>query len=491
IPATIRGAPHPKTITPRDHPTSECAGPECLRRGAIKSLLDFENRRKIFEIDATYKFCLLSLVGRASRESTASFAFFLEDITDLDDSTRVFTLRPDEITGINPNTGTLPIFRTRKDADLTLAIHGRLPVLWDETKVNGNIWRITFKNLFNMTDDSDLFQTKEELEAKGATLHGNVFTLGSERFSPVYEGKMIYHFDHRWNSYYGTGNEDRRKLSHLEKQQAAVAATPRYWVAEDGLIPTVRRNVETEIPGAAVRLAELNWRRNWLCGWRDVTKAVNERTAVPAFLPKVAAGHTLPLMFPQVSAALTCGLIAAQSSLIFDYVSRQKSDGRHMALMTWKQLPVPAPESLEPHIVFIAPRVLELVYCTYDMVGLAQDLEDYGEPFHWDDGRRARIRAELDAYFFHLYGINRSDADYIQESFQSETGGLKNNEIAKYGTYRTKNLVLAEYDRMAAAGVSLENPLIDGENFVSTLTPAPGHGPRHPARGEMRVDRES
>ncbi|MEU6782405.1 hypothetical protein ABZ912_24670 [Nonomuraea angiospora] len=50
--------------------------------------------------------------------------------------------------------------------------------------------------------------------------------------------------------------------------------------------------------------------------------------------------------------------------------------------------------------------------------------------------------------------------DYILESFQSETGGLKNNEIAKYGTYRTKNLVLAEYDRRAAAGVSLETPLI-------------------------------
>jgi hypothetical protein len=41
---------------------------------------------------------------------------------------------------------------------------------------------------------------------------------------------------------------------------------------------------------------------------------------------------------------------------------------------------------------------------------------------------------------------------------QTETGGLKNNEIAKYGTYRTKCLVLAEYDRMAAAGVDLVSP---------------------------------
>jgi hypothetical protein len=40
--------------------------------------------------------------------------------------------------------------------------------------------------------------------------------------------------------------------------------------------------------------------------------------------------------------------------------------------------------------------------------------------------------------------------------------------------------VLAEYDRMASAGVSLEVPLVDGENYVSTLNPPPGHGPRHP-----------
>ncbi|GAA3956350.1 hypothetical protein GCM10022384_06920 [Streptomyces marokkonensis] len=37
------------------------------------------------------------------------------------------------------------------------------------------------------------------------------------------------------------------------------------------------------------------------------------------------------------------------------------------------------------------------------------------------------------------------DTDYIPETFQSESGGLKNNEIAKFGEYRTKRLVLAEY----------------------------------------------
>jgi hypothetical protein len=116
------------------------------------------------------------------------------------------------------------------------------------------------------------------------------------------------------------------------------------------------------------------------------------------------------------------------------------------------------------------------------MTPLARDLGDTGAPFRWDDDRRARIRAELDAYFFHLYGIDREDTDYILETFQSATGGLKHNEIAKYGTYRTKDFVLAEYDRMAVAGPDLAHPLTDGQNYTSALTPPPGHGSRHRPR---------
>ena len=64
---------------------------------------------------------------------------------------------------------------------------------------------------------------------------------------------------------------------------------------------------------------------------------------------------------------------------------------------------------------------------------------------------RFLIRAELDAFFFRLYGIERDDVDYIMETFQTETGGLKHNDIAKYGSYRTKETILEFYDRMAAA----------------------------------------
>ncbi|MFE5967974.1 Eco57I restriction-modification methylase domain-containing protein [Streptomyces sp. NPDC056463] len=469
------------------------------RSEALVSLYDFENKRpkspalpkggKWFEsVHSSYKFCLISLTGRAVREPAARFGFFLSEITDLDNPERVFTLSPEDLALINPNTGTLPVFRTRRDAELTAGIYRRIPVLWDEGRRGGNPWGILFKRLFDMTDDSDLFRTQEQLQDADWQLDGNFFMRDGERMLPLYEAKMVDFFNHRAADVVKSPTALNRQnqpryMSTEYLQDPARLAIPLAWIQDSGEITTRRRGKDLKVPGVSMRLAEVKWEREWLCGWCDVTASTNERTAIPAFLPRTAVGHTYPLMLPRVSPALAAALIATQSSLVFDFVSRQKISDAHMKLFVWKQLPVPTPTTLEPHLPFLLPRVLELVYTAYDMTPLARDLGDKGEPFRWDEARRAQLRAELDAYFFHLYGISAEGTDYILETFQSESGGLKNNEIGKFGEYRTKRLVLTEYDRMATAGLSLEKPLLDGETYASPLTPPPGHGPRHEGAG--------
>lgn len=454
---------------------------ELTRRSAVVSLYDFENQGRRFfpKVHASYKFCLLTLVGKALRSPEARYGFFLLDPAELDDPETGSTLSPAEIAAVNPNTETLPLYRSRRDAALTWGIHQRIPVLWEERRADGNPWGITPKNLFNMTDDSDLFRTREDLEGDGWRLDGNVFVKGGRRMLPLYEAKMAHHFDHRYNSFYGTGKDDRRRISNEEKMVARTQAEPRYWIARDGLIPTIRRRKEVEVPGVEARLAEMGWEHGWVCGWREICRATDERTAIAAFIPRTAAGHTFPLMLPCVEAPQAAALIAAQSSLVFDYVSRQKVGGIHMNLFVWKQLPAPTPAMLEPHLGFIVPRVLELVYTAYDMTPLARDLGDEGPPFRWDEERRALLRAELDAFFFWLYGIDDpADVDYILDTFSTETGGLKHNETAKYGEYRTRRLVLDAHARM-------DTPTPQGLRYATPLTPPPGHGFRHPAQSRV------
>ena len=92
------------------------------------------------------------------------------------------------------------MFRSRRDAEITIGIYKRVPVLWrDEPEENP--WGLSFMRMFDMANDSGLFRTRDQLERDGWTLTGNVFVRGSERMLPLYEAKMIHHFDHRLGTY--------------------------------------------------------------------------------------------------------------------------------------------------------------------------------------------------------------------------------------------------------------------------------------------------
>ena len=101
----------------------------------------------------------------------------------------------------------------------------------------------TFKNLFNMTDDSDLFRTREQLEREGWRLHGNVFTRDGKRMLPLYEAKMVDFFNHRAadvvKSETAVNRQNQpRYLNLKELGDPARLALPLNWIREDGRIPT-------------------------------------------------------------------------------------------------------------------------------------------------------------------------------------------------------------------------------------------------------------
>jgi len=158
-------------------------------------LFDFENRLKTFfpEVDGRFKFSILNFGGEQAATSKADFVFFSHRVEELEDKTRHIALSAADIRLLNPNTRTCPIFRSRRDAEITKTIYRRVPILIDKNREGptGNPWGIRFKTMFHQTNDAELFREADTLQADGFKLKGNRWVKGKKAFFPVYEAKML------------------------------------------------------------------------------------------------------------------------------------------------------------------------------------------------------------------------------------------------------------------------------------------------------------
>ena len=199
-----------------------------------------ENKKVFFpDVDGRFKFCAF-VAGASPLVEPARCGFFLHQVSDIDNPERCFTLTAEDFTHVNPNTGTAPIFRSRRDAQLTMAIYRRLPVLVDRSSDTVvQTWPVKYKQMFHMTNDSHLFRTRAELEEQEGA-----WPIGMNRFDsprgvwvPLYEGKMVQAFDHRAASIVVNPQNRHRPAQPVpatrEQHQAPDwYPDPQYWVLQ-------------------------------------------------------------------------------------------------------------------------------------------------------------------------------------------------------------------------------------------------------------------
>ena len=126
-------------------------------------MYDFENKKAFFpEVHASFKFCILNFGGEQAATSQADFVFFAHRVEELEDPARHIALSGADIRLLNPNTRTCPIFRSRRDAEITKAIYRRVPILIDENREGptGNPWGIQFGIVFHQAKDAELFHER-------------------------------------------------------------------------------------------------------------------------------------------------------------------------------------------------------------------------------------------------------------------------------------------------------------------------------------------
>lgn len=454
-----------------------------LESEKIVSVLDFQNTNSLFpNVDRNQKFTLLTVRRYSLRERshTPIYSFGLRSVHDLENPDQVFSMSKQDIIKINPNTKTLPAFKSSRDAVIIKHIYLNCPIFYDDEHEEHNSWRFSFQRMFDMSGDSKLFRTEEQIRNLNFQEVAYVNLKTNQIYFRLFEGKMFQQFDHRFSSaIQGTTGQKLRGTSVYttveQHKDPNYYVLPRYWISLDDI-------------------RKKNQSQNWFIGFRRVAGSVsNIRTATFSILPLGGFSDSVFLINPSEDKVRSGYLVANFNSFVLDYILRNKLTGMNLNYYIIKQLPViPLKWYSASARRFLAPKLLELTYTAWDIKSFAddawresdQDLRDAFlrqwkdnsietknvdstgsqpnwlldlnlvssqdpfpyPPFKWHAERRSYIRADIDGLYAHMYGLHRDELDYILETFPI----VRKRDEEKYDEYRTKRLVLDAYDRIAS-----------------------------------------
>lgn len=372
-----------------------------IKNNKIDTVIDYENRKGLFpDVHRMYRFCLFVTVGKNGKNQ---YKFYQTEPSQEGEFVKI-TL--EDIEAINPNTKTCPSFRNQQDYLLAQKIYKKWGVLQNETYPEKNTWDVRIRTPFNMSNDSGMFKPYDE------------------ELLPLYEAKYIYHFNHRYCNWNGittdsTNNSQLLNTDFLIRTQ--------YYLTKEELVSRFGNS-------------------DWFLVYRMITNATNERTMVASLIPGYPCGHSLSIIETEnLSKGLF--LLASLNSMAFDFFTRQTVGGTNFSQWILKQLPVVDFDKVNNELLtIIQEKVLQLTFTAIDLKAMADEFGyTGGNPFIWNDKERFQLQCELDAIYAHLYGLEKEEMDYILDTFPI----VKRKDIAKYGSYRTKESILQLYDEFA------------------------------------------
>lgn len=409
--------------------------------GRLAALFDFENKaleNKSFEnkknffpdLDPHFKFCALIFGAPAWKFPHADCAFFLHRGDDILAPGQVLKLTPKDFIRINPNTGAAPFFRTPRDAEITLKIYRKHPVLVNRSSgVEERVWPVRYATMFHMTHDSKLFLTEAALKKQGFKPAAmNRWKKGKVQALPLYEGKMLHLYDHR-----AADLAQPEGLADAEKVNPARFSAPEFRVIDDEDKSLIK----------------------YALTFKDATSATHARTMIAAIAPTSALGNTLPKIAVETIKDLPL-LLANLCCFAYDYCARQKIQGQHLSWFIVEQLPLIPAARLQTCMGttviadYIRHEVLALSYTAHDLAEFAIDMgyvDQNGQvlpPYVFDPDDRAHRMARLDALFFELYGLSAKEIKYVLSNFPI----VREKDEKQFGSFRTQDLILSYFKRL-------------------------------------------
>jgi hypothetical protein len=370
----------------------------------VTGLFGFENRKIIFEgVDSRFKFVVLTFEKGGYTETFPS-AFMRHKVEELDrfPSVGALEISVDLIARLSPNSLSVMEFKTERDVQIAEKMLA-FPLLNAEDKLSGG-WNFEINGEeFHMNRSAGLF--KQEPTP-----------------TPLYEGGMIWHFDHTFTE-------------------------PRFWIDE--------LEVRSEFKRKRAKRAGLNKSPSDIINdyeteriaIRKIASSTNERTLITTIIPSYSfTGNSLATHFPfkhdineynipRYSRQELFLLVALMNSFVVDYILRSRMTTNLNSFYVY-QLPLPRLAPQDPLFIPIVQRAARLICTTPEFDNLAKEvgIGDHTAGIT-DVAERAELRAELDGMIAHIYGLTGDEFRHILATFPLVAQEVKDAALAAYHTF--------------------------------------------------------
>lgn len=356
----------------------------------VTGLFCFENRKEIFEgVHRSYKFLVLTF-EKGGKTTEFPAAFMRHDVAELDRFPQegAISVSVEMVLRLSPDSLSIMEFKNEMDVRIAEKML-RFPLLGEEIS---DAWNLRLTREFDMTNDSHLFKTGPE--------NGRL---------PLYEGKIIHQFTHKW--------EDAL----------------RFWVEE-------KAGRSALFGRAQVDKGQILSYQRYRLGVRAIGRSTDTRTLIVAPIPKnVFCGNSilaLDLSNGQSQRPNNQEILFVQAllnSITLDHHIRQMVSA-NLNMFYIYQLPLPRLTATDPAFTPIVTRAARLICTTPEFDDLAKEV---GLKSHKngavDPVERAKLRAELDGLIAHLYGLTEEEFAYILTTFPLVADPVK---IAALDAYR-------------------------------------------------------
>jgi hypothetical protein len=365
----------------------------------ITGLFCFENRKSIFEgVDSRFKFVVLTF-SKGGQTKKFPVDFMRHDVEDLQNFPHHDSLfmSVEFVCRSSPNSMSIIEFKNKGDLQIAEKLLN-YPLLYG----SGNGWN---------------------LELYGEELHMNrskKYFQKTPTSYPLYEGGMIWQFDHNY-------------------------AKPKYWIREFDLerIFLAKRakriGLYPEIPGDLKNDYEV-----YRIAIRKIASNTNERTLVSTIIPdKAFAGNSLTVNFPfyhskdsynelRISNLDLVVLVSLVNSFVVDYSLRSRMTTNLNTFYLY-QLSVPRLRIGDQYFIEIVERAAKLICTTPEFDNLAKEvgLGSYTQGVTNEIERR-KLRAELDGMIAHIYGLTEEEFTYILTTFNLVPDNIKQAALYAY-----------------------------------------------------------